>query len=69
MVRVQYLKNGQQHHGIPSQKCFGQELHGVVYHYQGRHGSHGMAAKVWSLPKFWVSIRSYKKQPVKKIWT
>ena len=23
------------------------------------------AAKFWSLPKFWVSIRSYKKQPVK----
>ena len=25
-------------------------------------------AKDWSLPKFWVSIRSYKKQPVKEIW-
>ena len=22
----------------------------------------------WSLPRFWVSIRSYKKQPVKKTW-
>ena len=26
------------------------------------------AAKDWSLPRFWVSIRSYQKQPVKKIW-
>ena len=26
------------------------------------------AAKDWSLPRFWVSIHSYKKQPVKKIW-
>ena len=25
----------------------------------------GKAGKVWSLPRFWVSIRSYKKQPVK----
>ena len=24
--------------------------------------------KAWALPRFWVSIRSYKKQPVKKIW-
>ena len=28
----------------------------------------GKAGKVWSLPRFWVSIRSYKKQPVKKFW-
>ena len=28
-----------------------------------------MAAKVWSLSRFWVSIRSYKKQLVKKFWT
>ena len=31
------------------------------------------AGKVWSLPRFWVSIHSYKKQPVKKFgveyWT
>ena len=27
----------------------------------------GKADKVWSLPRFCVSIRSYKKQPVKKI--
>ena len=26
------------------------------------------AGKVWSLPRFWVSIRSYKKQPVKKFF-
>ena len=24
------------------------------------------AGKVWSLPRFWISIHSYKKQPVKK---
>ena len=27
-----------------------------------------MAAKIWSLPRFWVSIHSYKKQQVKKNW-
>ena len=26
------------------------------------------AGNVWSLPRFWVSICSYKKQPVKKFW-
>ena len=26
----------------------------------------GKAPKAWALPRFWVSIRSYKKQPVKK---
>ena len=26
----------------------------------------GKAGKVWSLPRFWVSICSYEKQPVKK---
>ena len=26
----------------------------------------GKAGKVWSLPRFWVSIHSYKKQTVKK---
>ena len=26
------------------------------------------AAKDWSLPSFWVSIRFYKKQQVKKKW-
>ena len=28
----------------------------------------GKAGKVWSLPRFWVSIRSYKKQLVKNVW-
>ena len=28
----------------------------------------GKALKAWALPRFWVSIRSYKKQPVKKFW-
>ena len=28
----------------------------------------GKAPKAWALPRFWVSIRPYKKQPVKKIW-
>ena len=26
------------------------------------------ASKAWALPRFWVSISSYEKQPVKKIW-
>ena len=28
----------------------------------------GKAGKVWSLHRFWVSIRSYKKQPIKNIF-
>ena len=28
----------------------------------------GKAPKAWALPRFWVSIRSYNKQPVIKIW-
>ena len=28
----------------------------------------GKAGKVWSMPRFWVSIHSYKKQSVKKFW-
>ena len=28
----------------------------------------GKAGKGWSLPRFWVSIRSYKKQLVKNFW-
>ena len=28
----------------------------------------GKAPKAWALPRFWVSIHTYKKQPVKKIW-
>ena len=33
---------------------------------QGRHG--WQDPKAWALPGFWASIRSYKKQPVKKTW-
>ena len=28
----------------------------------------GKAPKAWALPRFWVSILTCKKQPVKKIW-
>ena len=28
----------------------------------------GKAPKAWALPRFWVLIHSYEKQPVKKIW-
>ena len=35
---------------------------------QIRAATAGKADKVSSLPRFWVSIRSYKKQPVKKNW-
>ena len=28
----------------------------------------GKAPKAWALPRFWVSIHSYKKQLVKEIW-
>ena len=28
----------------------------------------GKAPKAWTLPRFWVSIHSYKEQPVKKFW-
>ena len=38
------------------------EPHGL----QGRHGWQGPQAR--ALPRFWVSIHSYKKQPVKKNW-
>ena len=31
-------------------------------------GHHERQGKVWSLPSFWFSICSYKKQQVKKIW-
>ena len=35
----------------------------------GRGATAGKAPKAWALPRFWVSIRSYKKQPVEKIWS
>ena len=28
----------------------------------------GKAPKAWALPRCWVSIHSFKKRPVKKIW-
>ena len=37
-------------------------------HYKFRAVMAGKAGKVWSLPRFWASIPSYKKQPVKKFW-
>ena len=39
-----------------------------VLNYRIRAATSAKAAKVWSLPRFWVSISSYKKQPVKKLW-
>ena len=36
--------------------------------YKLRGATAGKAPKAWALPKFWVSIGSYKKQPVKKFW-
>ena len=33
---------------------------------KGRAATAGKAGKVWSLPKFWISVCSYKKQLVKK---
>ena len=40
----------------------------VLFNYllSNRAATAGKAGKVWSLPRFWVSICSYKKQPVKK---
>ena len=35
---------------------------------RGRGATAGKAPQGWALPRFWVSIRSYKKQRVKKIW-
>ena len=29
----------------------------------------GKAPKAWALARYWVSICSYKKQPVKKLWS
>ena len=37
-------------------------------HLHIRAATAGKTPKAWALPRFWVSIRSYKKQPVKKIW-
>ena len=35
---------------------------------KSRAATTGKAPKAWALPRFWVSIRSFKEQPVKKIW-
>ena len=37
-------------------------------HICSRAATVGKAPKAWALPRFWVSILSYKKQPVKKFW-
>ena len=42
--------------------------HVVIDHPLTRAATAGMAGKVGSLPRFWVAIRSHKKQPVKKFW-
>ena len=39
----------------------------MVMVFYSRATTAGKAPKVWALPRFWVSIRSYKTQPVKKI--
>ena len=41
-------------------------IHNIVQKIRG--ATTGKASKAWALPRFWVSICSYKKQPVKKIW-
>ena len=47
----------------------GTTFHSFLAHYIFlRAATAGKAGKIWSLPRFWVSILSYKKQPVKKIW-
>ena len=40
----------------------------TAWHGKARAATAGKAPKAWALPRFWVSIRSYKKQPVKKNW-
>ena len=35
---------------------------------RARAATAGKAAKDWSLPRFWVSLCYYKKQPFKEIW-
>ena len=38
-----------------------------------RAATDGKVPKAWALPRFWISIHSYKKQPIKKFgvkyWT
>jgi hypothetical protein len=44
--------------------------HNLIYFFAitTRAATAGKAGKVWSLPRFWVSICSYKKQLVKEFW-
>ena len=42
--------------------------HVVIDHPLTRAATAGKAGKVGSLPRFWVAIRSHKKQPVKTFW-
>jgi hypothetical protein len=55
------------------EKQFPKNCSGIVYARMCTHGqlvrgaTAGKAPKAWDWPRFWVSIRSYKKQPVKKI--
>ena len=39
----------------------------IVHRTTYRAATAGKAPKAWALPRFWVSIFPYKKQPVKKI--
>ena len=40
----------------------------ILMRFQFRATTAGKVPKAWALPRFWVSIRFYKKQPVKKRW-
>ena len=55
-------------HANSNKKSKVKEESEVIEHLQPRAATAGKAGKVWSLPRFWVSVRSYKKQPVKKFW-
>ena len=45
-------------------------LGNVAFQFNGfiisRAATAGKAPKAWALPRFWISISSYKKQPIKK---
>ena len=47
------------------------DFRGSFFNYvdKTRAATAGKAPKAWALPRFWVLIRSYKKQPVKKNWS
>ena len=46
----------------------GQKISKAIYGILNRDATAGKAGKVCSLPRFWVSIHSYKKQLVKNFW-